>query len=109
MLTKSRPAKDQFHFAEHIGLKTDVGGALAKKMKHWESRGRSGNHELTNLSWTVGALKGLRRISTLDCASMLYQGFLDRLEHVLDEPAAATYLDLTLSHLSIHIARVLRI
>ena len=31
VLTKSQPAKDQFHFAEHTGLKTTSGGTLAKK------------------------------------------------------------------------------
>ena len=61
-------------------------------MKHRTSVGTSGNHELTHLGWTVAALKGLRRIATVDCASMLYEGFLKRLEHEFDEADAATYL-----------------
>jgi hypothetical protein len=91
-LTKSRPIKDQFHFAEHTGLKTSTGGTLSKKMQHRKSVGSSGNHELTNLGWTVSGLKSLRRIPTLDCASMLYNGFLEKLRHEFDEPDAAAYL-----------------
>ena len=90
--TKSRPAKDQFHFAQHTGLKTTASGTLAKKMRHRHAVGSSGNHELTNLGWTVSALRSLRRIPTLDCASKLYEGFLARLHHELDEPDAADYL-----------------
>ena len=89
---KSRPVKDQFHFAEHTGLKTSAGGTLSKKMRHRQVASSSGNHELTNLGWTVAGLKSLRRIPTLDCSSALYEGFLQKLEHVLDEKDAAQYL-----------------
>ena len=89
---KSQPAKDQFHFAQHTGMKTTASGTLAKKMKHRRPAGQTGNYELTNLSWTVGGLNALRRIPTLDCASMLYEGFLSRLEHEFDEQEAAAYL-----------------
>eukprot|EP00959_Pyramimonas_sp_CCMP1952_P166783 3485637-Pyramimonas_sp.AAC.1 len=71
---KSQTAKDQFHFAQHTGLKTTASGTLAKKMKHRRPAGQTGHYELTNLGWTVAALNALRRIPTLDCAPMLHEG-----------------------------------